>query len=168
MIAEVYWTHEKFPGRIALVARPRGGEWLKDEAAAWAEAGLDTIVSMLDDEEIKAFELQLEAEFCAKSGIEFFSFPVKDRGVPELNQEFRALTERLKASLLKGQNIGIHCRQSIGRAPFLAAVLMTMFGIEPKESFRQLGFARGVRVPETPEQRELVERFAEEFAAAPA
>lgn len=168
MIAEVFWTKENYPGRLALVPRPRGGDWLEDEAEAWANAGLDVIVSMLDAEETQNFELGREAEFCAANGIEFISYAVKDRGVPALDQKFAHLTERLKALLLKGKNIGIHCRQSIGRAPFLAAVLMTMFGIEPKEAFRQLSFARGVEVPETVEQKKLVERLAEEFSAAPA
>jgi protein-tyrosine phosphatase len=166
MIAEVFWTKEKYPGRIGLVPRPRGGDWLEDEA--WTNAGLDVIVSMLDAEETQNFELGRETEFCAANGIEFISYEVKDRGVPVLNQNFTQLTQRLKALLLKGKNIGIHCRQSIGRAPFLAAVLMTMFGIEPKEAFRQLSSARGVEVPETAEQKELVERLAEEFTATPA
>ncbi len=164
MIAEVFWTNEKYPGRIALVPRPRGGEWLEDEAAAWADACLNIIVSMLDAEETEAFELEREAEFCAANGIEFIAFPVIDRSVPDLNQEFLHLTGKLKKSLLEGKNIGIHCRQSIGRAPLLAAILMTLFDIDPTEAFRQLSIARGVEVPETAEQREWVERFAEELA----
>ena len=164
MIAEVFWTKEKYPGRIALVARPRGGEWLEDEAAAWANADLDIVVSMLDTEETRAFELQREGEFCVANGIEFISFPVTDRSVPDLNQEFLRLTEKLKNSLLAGKNIGIHCRQSIGRAPLLAAILMTLFDIEPNEAFRQLSLARGVEVPETAEQRKWVERFVEDLA----
>lgn len=165
MIAEVFWTKEKFPGRIALVPRPRGGDWLEDEAAAWKNAGLDVIVSLLDAEENDSFDLGREAEFCAENGIEFISFPIKDRGVPALNQEFQQLTEKLKILLLKGKNVGIHCRQSIGRAPFLAAILMSMFGIEPKEAFRQLSLVRRVEVPETVEQKEWVEQFAKEFIA---
>lgn len=164
MIAEVFWTKEKYPGRIALVARPRGGEWFEDEAAAWAKADLDIVVSMLDAEETRAFELQREAEFCAANGIEFIAFPVTDRSVPDLNQEFLRLTEKLKNALLEGKNIGIHCRQSIGRAPLLAAILMTLFGVEPNEAFRQLSLARGVEVPETVEQRKWVERFVEDLA----
>lgn len=164
MIAEVFWTKEKFPGRIALVPRPRGGDWLEDEAAAWKNADLNVIVSLLDAEENDSFDLGREAEFCAENGIEFISFPIKDRGVPVSNQEFQQLTEKLKALLLQGKNIGIHCRQSIGRAPFLAAVLMTMFGIEPKEAFCKLSSARGVTVPETVEQKEWVENFAKELA----
>ena len=130
-------------------------------AAAWANAGLDVIVSMLDAEETQAFDLKREAEFCEANGIEFIAFPVTDRSIPNSNQALYNLTEKLKTSLLKGKNIGIHCRQSIGRAPLLAAILMTSFGIEPSEAFRQLSLVRGVEVPETVEQKEWVEKFAE-------
>lgn len=165
MRSEIFWTKEKHPGRIALVPRPRGGDWLEDEAAAWAFGGLNVIVSMLDAEEIAGFELKREAEFCAANGIEFVSFPVKDRGVPDLNEEFQRLTEKLKTLLLNGKNIGIHCRQSIGRAPVLAAILMTKFGVDADEAFRELSRVRGVEVPETDEQRKWVKQFAEESAA---
>ncbi len=166
MIAEVFWTKEKYPGRIALVPRPRGGEWLEDEAAAWADAGLDVIVSMLDAEETRTFELGREGEFCAANGIEFFSFPVTDRSVPSADETFFRFAEKLKKLLLQGKNIGIHCRQSIGRAPLLAAVLMISFGIKPTEAFRQLSKVRGVEVPETNEQKEWAEQFAAETVLA--
>ena len=164
MIAEVFWTTEKYPGRIALVARPRGGDWLKDEAAVWADAGFDVIVSMLDAEETRGFELEREAEFCAANGIEFFSFPVTDRSVPVADETFFRFVEKLKKLLLQGKNIGIHCRQSIGRAPLLAAVLMISFGIKPADAFRQLSLVRGIEVPETIEQRKWVEQFVAETA----
>ena len=166
MIAEVFWTKEKHPGRIALVPRPRGGDWLEDEATAWADAGLDVIVSMLDAEEIQSFKLENEGEFCESNGIEFFSFPVTDRSVPATDETFFRCLEKLKKLLLQGKNIGIHCRQSIGRAPLLAAVLMILFGIEPSEAFRQLSLVRGVEVPETNEQREWAQQFALESALA--
>lgn len=162
MIAQIYWTKEKYPGRLALVARPRGGDWLEDETKAWANDGVNVIVSMLESQEVDSFDLVREAEFCARNNIEFISFPIKDRGVPILNQDFQSLTEKLKELLLKGKNVAIHCRQSIGRAPFLAAILMVIFGIEPKEAFQELSSVRGIEVPETIEQKEWVERFAEE------
>lgn len=164
MIAEVYWTQEKFPGRIALVPRPRGGDWLEDEALAWKNAGLDVIVSMLESEETESFGLEREAEVSQLHGIEFFSFPVTDRSVPILNESFFQKLEKLKKLLSEGKNIGIHCRQSIGRAPLLAAFLMILFGIEPDEAFRQLSLARGLEVPETIEQKNLAEKFYEESA----
>ena len=164
MTAEVFWTKEKCPGRIALVPRPRGGEWLEDEAAAWSNAGLDVIVSMLEAEEIKNFELEREAELCVENGIEFVACPVTDRSVPKVNEEFLQVIRHLKTQLLKGKNIGIHCRQSVGRAPLLAAVLMISFGISPAKAFRQLSEVRGVEVPETIGQKRWAERFAEESA----
>jgi protein-tyrosine phosphatase len=164
MKAEVFWTQEKFPGRIALVPRPRGGDWLEDEASAWKYEGLDAIVSMLESSEIESFGLEREEEFCQANEIEFFSFSVADRGVPVVNELFFRQLEKLKMLLLEGKNIGIHCRQSIGRAPMLAAFLMISFNIEPNEAFRQLSIARGLEVPETIGQKELVEKFYEESA----
>lgn len=164
MIAKVFWTKENYPGQIALVPRPRGGEWLEDEAVAWSDAGLDVIVSMLDLEETHSFELEQEYKFCAENNIEFVACPVKDRSVPEANEQFLQVIKYLKTRLLRGKNIGIHCRQSVGRAPLMAAVLMISFGINPTEAFRQLSVVRGVEVPETDEQRKWAERFAEESA----
>lgn len=166
MKADIFWTKGKYPGKIALVARPRGGDWLEDEAAAWADAGLDIIVSMLEPVENEEFGLDNEGEYTAANGIEFILFPVPDRGVPALDQRFLKLTEKLRDSLLAGKAIGIHCRQSIGRAPLLAAALMTMFGIEPAEAFRRLSDARGRVVPETHEQAEWVKNFADKYALA--
>lgn len=165
MKTEVYWTNENFPGRIALVPRPRGADWLEDEAIAWNNAGLNTIVSMLERDEVESFGLEREGEFCRLNGIEFFSIPVADRGVPILNESFYRLLDKLKNLLLQGKSIGIHCRQSIGRAPLLAAFLMISFGIEPNEAFRQLSIARGLQVPETDEQKSLAEKFYEESVA---
>lgn len=166
MIAQVFWTKEKFPGRIALVPRPRGGEWLEDETKAWAEAGINVIVSMLEAEEIESFDLGREAEFSAVNGIKFVSIPVKDRSIPKIDESFLQTIEQLKNSLLKGKNIAIHCRQSVGRAPLMAAILMISFGINPTEAFRQLSSVRSVEVPETKEQKQWAEKFAEENAMA--
>lgn len=166
MKSDIYWTKESFPGRIALLARPRGGDWLEDETAAWAEAGIDIVVSMLDDSEVSEFELEREAELSTAAGIEFISFPVTDRGVPALNDDFVVLTDKLRRSLSEGKNVGIHCRQSIGRAPLLAAAVMAMFGIEPAVAFEELSAARGREVPETTEQLAWVKNFANQFAMA--
>lgn len=164
MQAKVYWTKEKHPGRIAIVPRPRGGEWLEDEAAAWRDANLDVIVSLLEADETEAFELAREAEFCEANNISFFSFPIADRRVPVSKNELLKLLNKLKTLLAKGKNIGIHCRQSIGRSALLAAALMVLFGISPSDAFQQLSEVRGLEVPETDEQRSWIEKFAEESA----
>lgn len=156
MQAQVYWAEGRFPGRIALVPRPRGGDWLEDEVQAWSQAGLEVIVSLLTDEENADFELTREADLCRAKGLLFYSLPVTDRSVPASKHDALNLLTRLEELLAEGKNIGIHCRQSIGRAALLAAGLMTLFGVEPDEAFQRLSAARGLPVPETPEQQKWV------------
>ncbi len=165
MQAQVYWTDGSSPGRIALVPRPRGGDWLEDEVQAWSQAGLNVIVSLLTDDENADFDLTDEAALCRAHGLLFFSFPVIDRSVPASRQDALKLLTRLEQLLVEGQNIGIHCRQSIGRAALLAAGLMTLFGVEPDDAFQRLSAARGLPVPETPEQQKWVADLKLELAA---
>ncbi len=166
MTAEVFWTKERYPGRIALVARPRGGDWIEDETSGWAADGIDIIVSMLEAAEINTFALEREAELCEANNIDFISFPVPDRGVPILDRKFWNVVDKLKNALSDGKNVGIHCRQSIGRAPLLAAAVMASLGMLPDDAFRELSRVRGLPVPETAEQKRWVERFAEESVLA--
>ncbi len=166
MTTEVFWVSGEYPGRIAMVARPRGGDWLESEISGWANAGIDLVVSMLEESETREFELEREAEFYRTYGIEFISFPVADRGVPTLNKEFLTLVKKLKRALLAGKSVAIHCRQSIGRAPLLAAAVMTLFDMESDEAFRRLSIARGREVPETPEQGDWIKRFSKERTLA--
>jgi hypothetical protein len=52
MFPRVYWIHAPKAGRLAIMPRPRAGDWLEDEIASWKEAGIDTVVSLLEREEI--------------------------------------------------------------------------------------------------------------------
>lgn len=121
-------------------------------------------MSLLETNEVGSFKLNQEAEFCESTGIAFFSFPIADRRVPVSKIDLLDLLNKLKPLLVQGKNIGIHCRQSIGRSALLAAALMVLFGIDPNTAFEQLGEARGLEVPETEEQRKWLENFAKELA----
>ncbi len=46
MKAEVYWVTEA-PDRLAVLPRPRGGDYLVDEIASLHDQGLDVLVSLL-------------------------------------------------------------------------------------------------------------------------
>lgn len=41
-----YWVEGPWPGKLAILPRPRGDEWLRDEIQAWAHAHIDVIVSL--------------------------------------------------------------------------------------------------------------------------
>lgn len=70
-------------GKLAIVPRPRGGEWLEDELRALKDAGIDTIVSLLTLDEAKELGVCDEAHAAAKHGLTFLSFPIPDLGVPD-------------------------------------------------------------------------------------
>jgi hypothetical protein len=150
---EVYWLADNWPGRLALVPRPRGGDWLEDEVAAWAQAGLNVIVSLLEADEAAELGLSQEEELCVAAGLSFISFPLVDRSIPTSRAATLELAQQLGALLTQGKNIGIHCRQSVGRAPLLAAVVLFALGIEAQTVLQRIGAARGCVVPETAEQR---------------
>jgi len=51
MNPDLFWIPGPWRGRLAVATRPRGGDWLADEAAGWRRAGLDVVVSLLENEE---------------------------------------------------------------------------------------------------------------------
>ncbi len=51
MKAELFWISGRWHGKLAIASSPRGGDWLQDEAAAWRRAGLDVVVSLLEEED---------------------------------------------------------------------------------------------------------------------
>src|SRR6267142_4563107 len=83
MNPDLFWIPGPWRGRLAVVTRPRGGDWLEDEASGWHRAGLDVVVSLLENEEAAQLDLAREGQFAKSEGIEFISFPIPDRGVPE-------------------------------------------------------------------------------------
>lgn len=162
--ATIYPVPGPWNGELAIVARPRGGDWLEDEVQGWVAAGLDVIVSLLEKHEVQELGLENERAACTAKDLGFIDFPIPDRGVPLTQANAATLLERLEAAIKAGQSIGVHCRQGIGRSALIASCLLVLSGIEPDSAFRQVGEARGLAVPETPEQREWVIRFASEMA----
>ena len=168
MKVTLYWIESNWPGKPAIIPRPRGGDWLEDEVAAWKDAGLDVIVSLLEADEAADLNLQQEGELSRIAGLEFISFPIADRNTPGSRAEALALLQRLLRLLADGKNVGVHCRQGIGRAALIVSSLLVLSGLTPEAAFQRVGAARGCAVPETAEQRDWVTALGKEavtFAA---
>jgi protein-tyrosine phosphatase len=146
-------------GRVAIMARPRAGDWLEQEINAWKDLGIDVVVSLLEQEEISELALQDEAKLCRGRGIDFISFPIPDRGVPESGLEILRLARGLLASVHDGRSVAIHCRAGIGRSSLMAASLLIRSGITAEDALALIGEARGLGVPDTDEQRDWVLGF---------
>ena len=160
MRTELYWIEKAWLGNLAIMPRPRGGDWLEEEIQSWRRSGVDVVVSLLTREEQTELNLLDEESLCRANGIEFVSFPIADRGIPSSFEAFSELTSKLAEQLANGKNIAVHCRQGIGRAALVAVSLLTMSGVEFEIAIERVGVARGCFVPETPEQRRWIADFA--------
>jgi protein-tyrosine phosphatase len=167
MKTELHWLQGPWTGRLAIMPRPRGGDWLEDEIRSWARSGVNAVVSLLTSDEIADLDLNDEGSLCEANGIPFFSFPIPDRGVPASKEPVANLGAKLIELLSLEKNIAIHCRQGIGRAALIAICLLIMAGIDPGTAIDQVSKARGCAVPETAQQRRWIIDFATQMMALP-
>ncbi|HVM92883.1 MAG TPA: dual specificity protein phosphatase family protein [Terriglobales bacterium] len=166
MSTKLYWTEGPWRGRLAIAARPRGGDWLDDEMSAWRREGIDTVLSLLTRQEEQELDLKQESSEAKHKGMKFLSLPVADREVPRTESDVRAAVEKLDEDLSSGKNVVIHCRQGIGRSGLVGACLLIGRGMSPGAAVDALSASRGLPVPETAEQRHWIDQYASNFAGA--
>jgi protein-tyrosine phosphatase len=152
IVNEIYWIAGKHEPHLAIVARPQGGELLESEMEELRAAGIETLVSMLEPREAEWLGLGREREAASHAGIAFLSHPIPDGNVPRVEQSFRAFAADLARRLAAGEHVGVHCRGCIGRATIAAACSLIHLGWDAQSALIAITRARGVPVPDTPEQ----------------
>jgi protein-tyrosine phosphatase len=158
MSAEIYWVGDVPVGRLAIVGRPRSGDWLVDEITDWKSAGLTDIVSLLEDWEVRELELHKEHEIAEQLGLSFTKFPIRDRGLPASSEAAHELWNALASKIRAGRSVGVHCRAGIGRSGLVAAGVLIRLGVPEMKAWEQISQARGRSVPDTEEQRSWLGR----------
>ncbi|MES2193459.1 MAG: protein-tyrosine phosphatase family protein [Pseudomonadota bacterium] len=166
MRPQIHWIDLPMAGRLAIMARPRAGDWLEDEISGWRAQGIDVVISLLEREEVRDLELQREADLCHEQGMEFLSFPIPDRGVPVSLRDTVILARTVSARIGGGRAVAVHCRAGIGRSALIAACALVCSGADPAVAFEAIGRARGVRVPDTETQIDWVSAFRDSAIAA--
>ena len=160
MQATVFWIAGPWRGRLGILPRPRGGDWLGDEIAAWRAAGIDTVVSLLEAEEEAQLVLEGEAAAAAASGIDCRAFPIPDRGVPASRESVAELADDIVDALDTGKNVAVHCRQGIGRSGMIVGGVLVAAGKDVPAALRTIAESRGLDVLETDEQRRWLREFS--------
>ena len=97
MWTDLHWVEGPWPGKLALAARPRGGEWLRDELGNWRLEGVHTVFSLLTPEEEQDLDLIHEKRETQAQGMTFISFPIPDRQVPDSETAWAARQAKLRA-----------------------------------------------------------------------
>ena len=138
-------------GSLSVMAKPVSGEWIDDEFSGLKRLGINKVVSLLEKDEEREVGLALEMSLCHKHDIEFISFPIPDRGLPNTPKAI-TLADELYSEIQNGKHVVIHCRAGIGRTGIIAGAVLVKSGINANEALSLISDARGVKVPDTEEQ----------------
>jgi protein-tyrosine phosphatase len=153
MPVKVYWLHNfENSSKLGIMGRPRGNEWLEEDILSLKKQGVQTIVSLLDRDEIYELGLEKESELCLKNGIECINFPIADRNTPKADAGFHNFIGQLKKKISVGSHMVIHCRMGIGRSTIIAGCLLMKPGYKTDEIIAHISKVRGLHVPDTDEQ----------------
>jgi protein-tyrosine phosphatase len=163
----VYWIERPSSGirnslapatraTLAVVLCPRGGPYLEGEIAYLKRAGIQTLVSLLSDEQVIMLDLDQEPALARQLGMDFLHHPIPDHELPRDRRAFTAFIEGLAKRVERGQKVGVHCWGSIGRATVTAACTLIHLGWKPAEALAAVEAARGCPVPDTDEQQRWI------------
>ena len=156
---DIFWISGNPPAALAIVLCPPGGRGLRDELLVMKRAGIDTLVSLLEEQETHLFGLSEEGHLAGQVGMRFLSFPLPDAHLPPDRATFRAFAQGLANRLRAGEAVGVHCRGSIGRSAVTAACALIHLGWTPHAALAAITTVRGVTVPETQEQEDWILRY---------
>jgi len=160
MSVKVFWIGSPAIGRLGIVPRPRGGDWLEVDIDAWRDTGIHVVVSLLEADEAIELHLEDEARIVRAAGMQFEPFPIRDRGVPSRIESALTLAGTLARLIRDGRTIVVHCRQSIGRASIVVALILMSLEEGLDEALAAIKNARGLEVPETEGQLRWLEAVA--------
>src|ERR1035437_3880840 len=131
----LHWVTGIGSHRLALMARPQGGEWLGEEVSALREAKVDSLVSLLEPAEVRELALNDEPTLCGKYGIAYRSFPIPDRGTPLSVARFTPLLLEVHSELLENKAVAIHCRAGIGPSKVSSVPIENAMAVSPVPHF---------------------------------
>jgi protein-tyrosine phosphatase len=157
---ELFWINQYHHGNLAIMPAPHVAERIEDTILGWRTDGIDCVVSLLEPSEIPALNAA-ESELCREFGIEFLSFPIRDKTVPRSLEAFAGIVGQVAERIASGHSVAIHCRAGIGRSTTLAASVLIWLGVDAEVALDMIANARGLEVPETEAQRQWILQFPE-------
>lgn len=155
----IFWIRGNPSVPLAVVLCPPGGRGLQDELLNMKRSGIETLVSLLEQDEAQMLGLGQEGRIAQQIGLEFLSYPIPDACVPQSTTFFRGFIAGVADRLNAGESIGVHCRGSIGRATVTAACALIHLGWTPRAALTAITIARGQPVPDTQEQEDWILRY---------
>jgi len=155
-VKDVYWIERT---GLAIVMRPRGDGELEEDLIRLKIAGIQTLISTVEDWEAGELGLANERVIAERLGFHFISYPMQDRSTPSNREDFSRFVKSLATLLEAGERIGVHCRGCIGRSTVVTACTLITMGWSAKDALHAIAVARAFPVPDTDEQRAWILAF---------
>jgi len=136
------------------------GPWDRDmrtDIAAIADWGADALVTLMESHELDMLGVSGLGDSALVHELDWYHLPIRDVSVPSTAFEvtWAEAGKTLRARLLDGQSIVVHCRGGLGRTGMVAARLLVELGEKPVTALQRVRAARPGAV-ETVEQEEYV------------
>ncbi|MER8719644.1 ADP-ribosylglycohydrolase family protein [Mesorhizobium sp. M0999] len=143
------------PGKRGLSAY--GGMHARSLAAdldAVAEWGAAAVVTLVEERELKALEIETLGNEVRRRHMEWHHLPIIDVSVPDIRfeKEWPANSAKLRGLLKRGNRVLVHCRGGIGRAGMISSRLLVELGADPTDALALVRRARHPNAVETTEQ----------------
>jgi ADP-ribosyl-[dinitrogen reductase] hydrolase len=139
------------------------GSWERDlqtDLVTIANWGATALVTLMESHELERLGVSNLGEMAVAQGLDWYHLPIRDVSIPsaDFEEEWNEAGRQLRARLLKGESVVVHCRGGLGRTGLLAARLLVELGEYPPTALRRVRAARPGAV-ETREQEEFVMRL---------
>jgi protein-tyrosine phosphatase len=129
------------------------------------EYGVDTLISLLEDQEIADLQMVNFVEECNRAKIDLVRFPIRDVSVPDSIEAFLQMI-RIAVDVLKhGETVVAHCKGGLGRAGTTAACIAVAATDAEISAAEAIGLVRKARpgAIETKAQELFVAEFENEW-----
>jgi len=150
----LFWLDIPQLGRLAVMPWP-----MPDQFADLKLAGVDVVVSMLEEDEADQLGLGQESDLCAAVDIHFLHLPITDHGIPDAVPPVEVMSKAVRRHLAAGNGVAIHCFAGIGRSPLMIAAVLIDTGYSATEACDVLSAARGMTVPEMDAQYRWLQQY---------
>lgn len=131
------------PGRKLRVVGLRESRDLPSDLDAILDWGASALLTLNEEHELSMLGVAALGDLAA-ARYEWIWLPIRDGDVPDAEFDRRWVVEgaRLRARLVAGENVVIHCLAGLGRSGTIAARLLVEFGVAPPDAVLRVRAAR--------------------------
>lgn len=159
-IANSYWV---VPGRLLAGEYPYGADDTETRRRLFRlrDAGINYYIDLTEDGELPGYRRLLPLH------TRYLRCAIPDTQIPQSVEQMRQIQARIRAGLLFGRCIYVHCRAGIGRTALVVGCYLAEQGLSGKAALKQVNtlWRQSERssswptVPQTPQQADYIVRW---------